>query len=171
MVTLSRWLRRIKPKVELKIFRNGKKIHHFKRVRDLHVYRGQSIFANLLSQGAVGTATAEWRAIASENDVMPDMSDNSGDPEANEFSPLIGTPVAVTYIFEPDISPSGAYQTYATLTIEGTVISDRSATLRKIGIIDQVAIPDRNIVVEDMVIPYDVIENDEIFIRYVVQFG
>ena len=162
---------RIKPKWAILVRRNGELIHKEERIRDLLVWRGQSIFCNLLSQGAVGTATDTWYAVASENSTAPDMGDDSGDPDANEFNPLIGTPVAVTYTFEPDVKPSGLYQTIAVLTIKGTVISDGSKTLRKIGIRDSVAIPNRHIIVEDSLVPFDVILNDEIEVRYTVQFG
>jgi len=164
-------LRPIKAMLEIIIRRNGEKVYHYKRKRDLHVWKGQSIYANLISQGAVGTSTAEWRVIASENNVSPDMGDDSGNPEANEFNPLIGTPVAVVYGFNPTIKPSGGYQSFADLQMEGTVISDGSKTLRKVGIIDMVAVPNRNIVFEDMVIPKDVVLNDEVLIRYIQQFG
>jgi len=164
-------LRNIKPKVQVNVKRNGKTIWKFKRKRDLLVWRGQSIFAYLLSQGNVGTSTGTWKVVASENNVMPDMSDDSGNPEENEFYPLIGTPANVTYDFEPAVKPSGAFQTYAVLTIKGTVVSDGNKTLRKIGIIDSVSPPNRHIIIEDMVVPRDVITNDEIEIIYTIQFG
>jgi len=164
-------LQRIKPRVEVEIIRNGKTIWKFKRKRDLLVWRGQMILAYLLSQGAIGTPTDTWLAVASENDVLPDMSDDSGDPELNEFYPLVGTSVAVSYTFAPDVKPSGAYQVYATLTIEGTVISTGNKTLRKVGIIDSVPVANRHIIVEDSVVPQTVILNDQILVRYIIQFG
>jgi len=162
---------RIKPRIEVTVRRNGVVIHRYRRKRDLLVWRGQSVLAYLLSQGAVGTATASWKAIASENNTAPDMADDSGNPEANEFNPLIGTTVAVTYTFYPDVKISGGYQTYADIIISGTVISDGNKTLRKIGIIDTVAVPNRHIIVEDSVVPFNVILNDEIEITYTAQLG
>jgi len=162
---------RIKPKWEIKIMRNGKKVCHKKRIRDLLVWRGQTILAYLLSQGVVGTATASWKVVASENEDAPDMGDDSGDPEANEFNPLIGTPADATYDFNPTVKVSGGYQTYADLVIKGTVVSDGSKTLRKIGIIDTVTVPNRHIVVADSVVPFSVLLNDEIYIEYTVQLG
>jgi len=162
---------KIKPMWSLMIHRNGDLIYHKKRIRDLFVWRGQSIFAYLLSQGVVGTATSTWYVVASENANAPDMGDDSGNPDANEFSPLIGTPVAVTYEFEPTVKPSGWGQTYALITIKGTVTSDGSKTLRKIGIRDNVAIPNRHIVCEDSVVPFSVILNDTIEISYMVRLG
>lgn len=162
---------RIKAKIKLTVIRNGEIIHQFKRKRDLLVWRGQMILAYLLSQGAVGTATASWKILASENSNTPDMSDDSGNPETNEFNPLIGTPVTVTYDFNPTVKQSGGYQTYADLMIKATIISDGSKTLRKIGIIDTVAVPDRHIVVADSVVPFNVVLNDEIDIQYTVQLG
>ena len=129
------------------------------------------VIANLLSQGALGTSTGTWRAVASENDTMPDMGDDSGDPINNEFSPLIGSLVDVTYDFNPTVKPSGGYQTIGDLMIEGTVVSDGSKTLRKIGIIDNVAVPNQNIIFEDAVIPKDVVLNDEILVRYTMPIG
>lgn len=170
-VNLSTMMRRMKGKLELRVIRNGETIHSFKRKRDLLVWRGQSIFAYLLSQGAVGTDTDSWFVIASENDVMPDMGDDSGDPEENEFDPVIGTPVGVGYDFNPTVKPSGAYQTFADIIIDGTVISDGSKTLRKVGIIDGITPPNKHIVFEDSVIPFNVIEDDEIYIRYTIQLG
>ena len=167
----ARALRRIKPRIHITIWRNGDKVLEFKRRRDLFVWRGQSIFAYLLSQGAVGTGTGTWRVIASENDTMPDMGDDSGDPMANEFSPMIGSVVNVTYEFQPTVKPSGMAQARADLIISGTVISDGSKTLRKVGVIDDVATPNQHIIFEDSVVPFNVILNDEIDIRYTVPFG
>jgi len=162
---------RLKGMYEITIVRNGEPIYHFKRKRDLLVWRGQMVFANLLSQSAIGTATNTWKAIASENNVMPDMGDDSGDPEANEFLPMIGLLVDVTYEFQPDVKPSGAYQTIGDIIIKGTVISDGVKTLRKIGIIDTVVTPNRNIIFEDAVVPYNTILNDEIRIQYTIPLG
>jgi len=170
-IKTNKRISRIKPMYRIEIIRNGVPIYKFKRKRDLVVWRGQSVLAYLLSQGAVGTSTAEWRVIASSNAIMPDMGDDSGDPEANEFNPTIGTPVAVTYEFEPDVKPSGAYQTFGQLTIKGTITVTANATLRKIGIIDQVAVPNRHIIVEDAVVPQDVLINDQIEIWYFIQLG
>lgn len=169
--TVGQRITRIKPKIEIKVRRNGIKIHHYKRKRDLLLWRGQMILAYLLSQGAVGTATASWKVVASENSTAPDMGDDSGNPEANEFNPLIGTPVDATYDINPTVKPSGGYQTYADITISGTIVSDGSKTLRKIGIIDTVAVPNRNIIVADAVVPFDVILNDEIEVVYTIQLG
>jgi len=166
-----RMIRRLKPRYELRVIRNGVEIYKFKRKRDLLVYCGQMIFAYLLSQGNVGTATSTWQVVASENDVMPDMGDDSGNPLANEFNPQIGSPVNVSYDYNPDVKPSGGYQTHFDLIIYGTVISDGSKTLRKIGIIDTVAVPNKHIVFEDAVVPKDVILNDEIYIRYTIPLG
>jgi len=160
--------RRLKGRFELRIIRNGETIYRFKRTRDLLVWRGQMIFAYLLSQGAVGTSTDTWQVIASENNVSPDMGDDSGEPLNNEFNPVIGSPVNVSYDFNPTIKPSAGYQTQADLIIYGTVISDRNATLRKIGIIDDVSPPNQHIIFEDAIVPRDVLENDEIYIQYTV---
>lgn len=162
---------RIKMMVEVICKRNGKEVYHFERKRDLLVWRGQSILANLLSLGAVGTVTSTWKVVASENEDMPDMGDDSGHPEIFEFNPLIGTPVEVSYDFIPTIKPNGIYQTLAELIIEGTVTSDGNKTLRKIGIIDSNPTPMRNIIVEDAVIPRGVITDEEILIRYIVPLG
>jgi len=128
------------------------------------------IFAYLLSQGNVGTLTATWQVVASENNTTPDMGDDSGNPLENEFSPVIGSPVSVSYDYNPDVKPSGGGQTGFDLIIYGTVISDGSKTLRKIGIVDTIASPNKHIVFEDAVIPKDVILNDEIYIRYTIPF-
>ena len=166
-----RYITKIKPKWEVKIIRSGDVVYHKKRTRDLLVWRGQTILAYLITQGAKGTATGTWKVIASENSDAPDMGDDSGDPEDNEFNPVIGTPVVVTYDFEPTIKPSGSYQTYAEIIFEGTVVSDGNKTLRKIGVIDSVALPNRHILTEDSVVPFPVVLNDDIFIRYVIQLG
>lgn len=162
---------RIKPKWELKIYRSGELVYWDKRYRDLYLWRGQMIFAYLLSQGAVGSSTGIFRMIVSENEDIPNMGDDSGNPEANEFNPLIGTPVNALFDFEPTIKPNSYYQTYATLKIYGTVISDGSKTVRKMGIIDSKAIPNRGIIVADSVVPVGVILNDELYIQYTIQFG
>jgi len=170
IVKPHRTIRRLKGRYELRIIRNGEEIYHFKRTRDLLVWRGQMIFAYLLSQGAVGTSTDTWQVVASENSVMPDMGDDSGNPLANEFNPVIGSPVNVSYDYNPDVKPSGGYQTVFDLIIYGTVISDGSKTLRKIGIIDTVSTPNKHIIFEDAVVPKDIILNDEIYIRYTIPF-
>jgi hypothetical protein len=161
----------IKPKYEVKVIRNGEQVYHVKRTRDLLVWRGEMVLANLLSQGAVGTDTADWKVLASENDTVPDMGDDSGNPELNEFSPLIGTPVSVSYDFTPTVKVSGGYQTISELTIRGIVVSDGSKTVRKIGIIDTVSTPNRNIIVEDSVVPFNVVLNDQIQIIYTIPMG
>jgi hypothetical protein len=171
MIKAHRIRRRLKPRVEIRIIRNGEIIYEYKRKRDLLVWRGQSIFAYLLSQGNVGTSTSEWKAVASENDTMPDMGDDSGDPLNNEFYPVIGSPVSVTYTFEPDVKPSGGFQTMAELIIEGTVTSDGSKTLRKIGIIDSNTSPNQHIIFEDAVLPRSVVNGDKIYIRYTIPLG
>ena len=170
-IKCARTRRRLKPKVHVIVMRNGDKIYEYRRKRDLFVWRGQSIFAYLLSQGDKGTSTGTWRVVASENNTIPDMGDDSGDPVNNEFSPIIGSLVNVAYDFQPTVKPSGGYQTYADLIIDGTVTVTGSATLRKIGVIDDVATPNQNIVFEDSVIPVAVIANDTIYIRYTIQFG
>ena len=167
----NRARKRIKPMVEIRIIRNGKTIYEYKRKRDLFVWRGQMIFAYLLSQGAVGTNTGTWQAIASENDVMPDVGDDSGDPLNNEFNPVIGSPVNVTYDFNPTIKPSGFYQVISDLIIYGTVTADRDATLRKVGIIDNLSPPNQHIIFEDAVVPRNILNGDEVFIRYTIQLG
>lgn len=173
--------------------RGDDKVLEYRRKRDLFVWRGQMIFGYLLSMGKVGTNTPIWKTVASENDTIPDMGDDSGDPTNNEFSPLIGSLVNVSYDFNPIIKPSGGYQAYADLMIEATIISDGSKTLRKVGIIDEkgnsfAVLPLRrmfpaeqednihyrnggSIIFEDSVVPFPVILNDEIFIRYTVQLG
>lgn len=170
-ITTGRRVCKIKPMYRIRVIRNGKCIYSFKRSRDLIVWRGQSVLANLLSQGAVGTDTNTWKVIASSNIIMPDMGDDSGDPEANEFNPVIGTPVEVTYNFEPTVKPSGGYQTFGQLTIKGTITATENGTIRKIGIIDNMATPNRNIIVEDAVVPADVVANDQIEIWYFMQLG
>jgi len=167
----DRTIRRLKPKVEIRIIRNGETIYKYKRRRDLFVWRGQMIFAYLLSQGAVGTSTGTWQVVASENDVMPDVGDDSGDPLNNEFNPVIGSPVNVTYDFNPTIKPSGFYQVISDLIVYGTVITDRDATLRKVGVIDNLSPPNQHIIFEDAVVPRDILNGDELFIRYVIQLG
>jgi len=167
----DRAIRRLKPKVEIRIIRNGETIYKYRRRRDLFVWRGQMIFAYLLSQGAVGTSTGTWQVVASENDVMPDVGDDSGDPLNNEFNPVIGSPVNATYDFNPTIKPSGFYQVISDLIIYGTVIADRDATLRKVGVIDDLSPPNQHIIFEDAVVPRDIMVNDEIMIRYTIQLG
>lgn len=167
----SKARRRLKALYILEIKRAGESVYRFKRQRDLIVWRGQSVLANLLSQGAVGTATASWKVVASENSNAPDMGDDSGNPEANEFNPLIGSAVSATYEFEPTVKPSGAYQTIATLYVRGSIPVTSSKTLRKIGIIDTVAVPNRHIIVEDAVVPVNVINGDTIEITYLIQLG
>ena len=97
----QRYAGRIKFMYKLEIIRNGDIIYRFKRKRDLLVWRGQSILAYLLSQGAVGTSTSAWKFVISANEDSPDMGDDSGDPLNNEFNPTLGDPVDVTYEFEP----------------------------------------------------------------------
>ena len=167
----DRAIRRLKPKVEIQIKRNGKTVYKYRRKRDLFVWRGQMIFAYLLSQGNVGTETGTWQVVASENDVMPDVGDDSGNPLNNEFNPVIGTPVNVSYDFNPTIKPSGFYQVISDLIIYGTVTVDRDATLRKVGVIDDLSPPNQHIIFEDAVVPRNVLTNDEIVIRYTIQLG
>jgi len=167
----DRAIRRLKPKVEIQIKRNGKTVYKYRRKRDLFVWRGQMIFAYLLSQGNVGTETGTWQVVASENDVMPDVGDDSGDPLNNEFNPVIGTPANVEYDFNPTIKPSGFYQVISDLIIYGTVTVDRDATLRKVGVIDDLSPPNQHIIFEDAVVPRNVLANDEIVIRYTIQLG
>jgi hypothetical protein len=155
----------------VRLIRGGDVVYQKKRTRDLLVWRGQSVLAYLISQGAVGTSTSVWKVIASSNNTTPNMSDDSGNPEANEFSPSIGTPIAVSYTFEPTNKPSATSQVLATLKIQGTIISSGISTLRKIGIIDNVATPNRHIIVEDAVIPVEVITNDELEITYFIPLG
>ena len=157
---------RRKAKYTLTVVRSGETIYHFKQVRDLLVWRGQSILAFLISQESVGTSTTVWKCIASENNDEPNMGDDSGNPEANEFSPMIGSLADVTYEFNPSVKPNANVQTNAELVIEGTVISDGSKTLRKIGVIDTVATPERHIIFEDRTVETDVVSGDEIKIRY-----
>ena len=163
-----RILRRLKPILMFIVKRNGKTIYKYKRKRDLLVWRGQMVMAYLISQGNVGTSTSAWKAVASENDVMPNMADDSGNPLNVEFYPIIGLPVNVTYKFNPLIKPYATHQTQAELVIEATIISDRNATLRKIGIIDSNEPPEQNIIFEDAVIPKNIQQNDEIYIRYTI---
>lgn len=166
-----RVIRPIKGMLEVRIIRNGVMIHKTKRGEDLLVYRGQMIFAYLLSQGALGTSTSGWQVVASEKSVIPDMGDDSGNPLANEFNPVIGSPVNVSYDFEPSVKPSGGYQAHSDLIIDGTVICDGFKTLRKIGIIDIVAVPNKHIIFEDAVVEFPLILNDEIYIRYTIPLG
>jgi len=163
-----RILKRLKPMLEFMIKRDGETIFKYKRKRDLLVWRGQMVIAYLLSQGNVGTQTSTWKAVASENDTMPNMGDDSGDPLNNEFYPIIGSPTSVTYDFNPTVKPNAEYQTQAELIIEATIISDRNATLRKIGIIDTIEPPEQHIIFEDAVIPRNINTNDEIYIRYTI---
>jgi hypothetical protein len=151
--------------------RKGKVIGIYSKDEDLLVWRGQTILAYLLTQGSLGTATSSWKIVASENSNAPDMGDDSGEPLANEFNPVIGTPVTVTYDFQPEVKVQGGYQTFAEITISGTVISDGSKTLRKIGIIDNNAVPSQNIIIEDSLVSANVILNDEIEINYTIRLG
>jgi len=162
---------RIKPRYEIRVKRNGHEVYRFKRTRDLLVWRGQSILAYLLSQGAVGTPTSAWKIVISSNDTNPDMGDDSGDPLNNEFNPTLGDPVDAQYDFIPTTKPSGAYQTFATLTIYGTVTVTTADTLRKIGIIDSGTPPDQHIIIEDAVVPFDVNANDNVEVYYYIQLG
>ena len=171
MVKTHRMTRRIKGMVEIRIVRNGHEIFRFKRKRDLFVWRGQMVFVYLLSQGNIGTETSAWYVLASENSTAPNMGDDSQTPDATEFDPLIGSPVSVTYDFDPSVKPSGGYQTYADLIIDGTVISNGSKTLRKVGLIDKIGGVYTNIIFEDAVVDKSVILNDEIYIRYTIQLG
>jgi hypothetical protein len=129
------------------------------------------VFAYLLSQGNIGTATSAWYVLASENSTAPDTGDDSQAPSTTEFNPLIGSPVSVAYDFNPTVKPSGGYQTYADLMVDGTVISDGSKTLRKVGLIDKIGGVYKNIIFEDAVVDKSVILNDEIYIRYTIQLG
>jgi hypothetical protein len=157
------------------VHRNGNIVYRRKTkwrfYKDLLVWRGQMVLAYLLSQGALGTSTSIWKIVASENSNAPDMSDDSGEPLANEFNPIIGTPVEVTYDIEPEVKVQGGYQTYAELRIKATITSDGTKTLRKIGIIDSNAIPAQNIITEDYVTPCNVVLNDEIEIIYAIRLG
>jgi len=173
MVTVkcTRGRPRLKPRYEIKIIRNGIEVYRFKRKRDLLVWRGQSIIAYLLSQGAVGTPTSTWKLVASSNEDNPDMGDDSGDPLNNEFYPTLGTPATVSYDFEPSEKTSGSYQIIATLKIYGTITASTSGTLRKIGIIDSGTPPNQRIIIEDAVVPASVNQNDQIQITYYIQLG
>lgn len=162
---------RMKPNLLIVISKDGKEIYRYKRKRDLLVWRGQCVMAYLLSQGSVGTSTSVWKAVASENSTMPDMGDDSGNPLNNEFYPIIGSPVNVTYSFQPTVKPSAGYQTIAELIIEATVISNGQKTLRKVGIIDSNNPPNQNIIFEDAVVPRSVSYNDQIYIRYTIPLG
>lgn len=159
---------RLKIMYEVEVYRNGKRIYHQKPKRDLQVWRGQSVIAGLLSQGAVGTDTATWYIVLSSNSTMPNMNDDSGDPEANEFSPTIGTKVSASYEFTPTDKTNSGYQVLAQLKIYGQINITGNATLRKIGIIDNVATPNRNIVVEDAVIPVDLHNGDTVKTNYFI---
>jgi len=162
---------RLKPRYEIRIKRNGVEVYRFKRTRDLLVWRGQSIIAYLLSQGAVGTPTSAWKLVASSNESSPDMGDDSGNPLNNEFYPTLGTPTTVSYAFEPSEKTSGSYQIIATLKIYGTITATTSGTLRKIGIIDSGTPPNQRIIIEDAVIPVTINTNDQIEITYYIQLG
>lgn len=164
-------LKGIRIMYKFQVVRNGEPIYEAKRTRDLCVWIGQKVLAYLISQGAVGTATSTWYVIASSNEDSPDMGDNSGDPEANEFNPQIGTKVEVSYSFEPETKPSSGAQLIAQLHITGTITVGADATLRKIGIIDGVATPNRNIIVEDAVVPIAVLNGDTIPIDYFMYLG
>ncbi|RLE48638.1 MAG: hypothetical protein DRJ18_01610 [Candidatus Methanomethylicota archaeon] len=168
LIKAHRMIKYIKPKLLLKIIRNGKTIFKYKRKRDLLVYDGQLAIAYLISRGAVGIETGNWLAVASENTSSPNMADSSGDPLNNEFNPVIGSPVSVTWSFQPTVRPSAYYQTQAEIIIEGTVVSDRYATFRKMGIIDDFSPPNQHIIFEDAVIPKNVEPNDNIYIRYTI---
>ncbi|RLC82427.1 MAG: hypothetical protein DRJ03_19055 [Chloroflexi bacterium] len=167
----KRYAGRIKFRYKLMVWRNGDLIYKFKRMRDLLVWRGQSILAYLLSQGAVGTPTSGWKFVVSSNETAPDMGDDSGDPLNNEFNPTLADPVDVTYEFEPETKPSGGYQTFATLNIKALATITTSGTLRKIGLIDSGTPPNQYIIVEDAVVPIDVNVNDKIDIVYFIQLG
>lgn len=159
-------LRRRKFMYIYRIIRNGVTIKEVKRKRDLLVWRGQMVIAYLLSQGGVGTATTTWKVIGSSNSTTPNMSDDSGNPEANEFNPTVGTPASVTYTFEPTNKPSSEAQTYAHLKVKGSITVTVNTTVRKIGIIDQIATPNRHIIVEDAVVPVAVLNGDILEIEY-----
>jgi len=167
----QRYAGRIKFMYKLEIIRNGDIIYRFKRKRDLLVWRGQSILAYLLSQGAVGTSTSAWKFVISANEDSPDMGDDSGDPLNNEFNPTLGDPVDVTYEFEPDQKPSGGYQTFATLNIKAEATVNTDGTLRKIGLIDSGTPPNQHIIVEDAVVPQNVYVNDKVNVTYFLQLG
>ena len=158
--------KRIKFMYAYRIIRNGEVVKEVKRQRDLLVWRGQMVLAYLLSQSAVGTSTSTWKAVVSSNSTTPDMGDDSGNPESNEFSPTLGTPATVTYSFEPTNKSSGAMQNYSHLKITGSITLTSSGTLRKIGIIDNVATPNRHIIVEDAVVPVTVYVSDVIEVEY-----
>jgi hypothetical protein len=151
---------------QLRIIRDGMPIYAVRRKRDLLVWRGQSILAYLLSQGAVGTNTNTWKMIISSNNDTPNMNDDSGDPEANEFSPVIGTPQAVTYTFEPTVKPNANMQTYAQLKLQASITVTSNTTVRKMGIIDSIDLPNRHIIVEDAVVPVAVLTGDIVEVTY-----
>ena len=167
-IKAHRILRRIKPRFMVKIIRNGETIFKYRRKRDLLVYDGQLAIAYLVSRGAIGIETGNWMVVASENTSSPNMADSSGDPLNNEFNPVIGSPVYASWDFNPTVRPSAYYQTQAEIIIEGTVISDRYATFRKMGVIDDLSPPNQHIILEDSVIPKDIIPNDNIYIRYTI---
>jgi hypothetical protein len=156
---------------QLEIIRNGETIKKIRRKRDLLTWRGQMVLANLLSQGAVGTATSTWYIVVSGNTTTPNMNDDSGDPEATEFSPLRGVSVTVSYAFSPSQKPNSNAQTYATFTVTGTVTVTSAGNVTKIGIRDNVATPNRHIIVEDAVVPQAVLVDDLCAVTYFLQMG
>jgi hypothetical protein len=167
----SELAKRFKLMYEYKLIRNGVTIKQVKRTRDLLVWRGQSVLAGLLSQGAVGTAASVWKVAVSSNSTTPNMNDDSGNPLANEFSPSLGTPVAVDYAFIPADKSNSNWQTIATLTIHGAITITTSSTIRKIGIIDSVAPNNCHIVVEDEVVDVATLINDVCDVTYILQIG
>lgn len=167
--TCGKQTHRLRILYKLTIWRNGQPIKRFKRTRDLLVWRGQMVLASLLSQGALGTTTSTWQLVASSNSNAPNMSDDSGNPDANEFNPLLGSAVNVSYDFDPSQKPSGEYQAFAQLIMYGTITITSAGTLRKIGIRDTVSTPNRHIIVEDRVVDQSVQVNDQIEIYYWLQ--
>jgi len=166
-----RALREIRPRYGFKVIRGGEVVYRRWEGADLLVWRGQMSLAYLISQGSTGSAVGAFMLVASENDTMPDMGHDSGDPEANEFSPVIGTPITGTWWFEPTVKPTGQYQLSGWLFYEGDVVADRDCTLRKMGIIDTTPTPNRRIITEDRVVDVPILLNDLIRIRYFFPLG
>jgi len=166
-----RALREIRPRYGFKVIRGGEVVYRRWEGADLLVWRGQMSLAYLISQGSTGSAVGAFMLVASENSDMPDMGHDSGNPEANEFSPIIGTPITGTWWFDPTVKPTGQYQLSGWLYYEGDVVADRDCTLRKMGIIDTTPTPNRRIITEDRVVDVPILLNDLIRIRYFFPLG
>jgi hypothetical protein len=156
---------------QYRIIRNGVEVIRRKRKRDLLVWRGLSVLADLISQGALGSDTSAWKVVVSGNETSPNMGDDSGVPLSTEFNPSLGTPSLVSWYFYPEDKVDGNAQVIATLTLTGTVEILTGGTIHKLGVIDS-NVSHQNIIVEDATNGLDtVVVGDLVEVTYFMQLG